>query len=1304
MGSGQGKVVPSGSNSADNMPFTERVKHDECYGKQTLKKEIKSFYRTKHDQFKEYVNMLDSKNAWRPTDALGYELDVPPYDFSSPHTGNKVEWDQFGERLKRFCWLLRTFDEIDGSFSHDHVPQEQLDSPDVNLAVNKIKDKRRGSSMYSAFQNVAADSPAATKELDDEWPLSDEEMIRHFNLAGSKAFLMDKNESQFNWHKLGDLTPRELQAEWHQILMVVLDTWPHPLQARQADKWSTQWASQEKLFPDYVRSVRDWARDYLIPGGQLPHGLAPITQVPRRLDENMRCHLAFLCKLFNHGPLAKLAVLAEQIEMVHQMLRLYDSFKLISAVLHEPGSEARLSLLLGIEDSTIASLERAEVELMTQSPRRQGCHMEFTPGPERRLPNCVNCKEEDLFERLGQHGSMSNTTPCQGCIGPRCTDRIEFHHNFVDWKQEEMAKRPDLKYNSKAWGWEWPNHPIHSRWKDGRNALACATQTGNEAMVDLLLVEHSDVLATTFGGDTVVHVAARFEQEMCLYNLLCHALKRTPICKIRADQLYGAQPVVDTRAIWYAPLDDIRSELVSCELDLKQETALHAEDHGLGDRELQGREHGNKNMTVNRCPCRSAYFLSPLNADFGSTSGDGVGSGLQSTFRPYKDCCGAVLKEHQITAKPRNGLDTDLLNTTAASETELASLLEKFDAELRQASAREQTDILKRTSVLKALEVFLHMRNEVGRTPLHAAAAMDRDQITKGLIALGCDPADRDRFGYSCLQMMVENIPSVAVIALDQYLIIDRPSRRKKFYLAPLENTDGTMAIPELQDDAPLTEPLARNIQPMNTNNEDDYKYPLPRSMLEEVIRHERLSITTHPVLRRLVKMKWDTFVWKYHVWSMICYSVFLGLWLAVAMLGPIHGTGTNSSTPFGAPPSDNRSDYTTNRVVVTTLAMLFAAYYIYNEVADRIYEKKVHRFHARMSSEIIRNKQFGAAYVSSWNAPDFEKSILQAKELEKAEFLKDRSNIIDLIALTCLPLSEIIQIATALTVHQASAGEEPHAGSTVSAVFLSFGLIAAFFNLLKFARAFSFWGTFMATLSRMLWDFIKFGGLFLTIWLPFTVIFMVFFQNSGVEDAEQYNEFGWAFFETFRLTMVDGTAPVQTVEGAVLYFCWLTLSAIVFLNLFIAMMSASFQDIYDRAKQVAAFERASVVLSCEVDLAGGGDTGFFYEMIFPWAGALDKLAIDWLEAGTGVTADYSEEVFNDDDNEEIDSIGSMRTKLFLITSQIRDTSEQIQGEVRQMQHDVEDLKGAVGTEALSRGASANPTSPQHRWSRLAPD
>jgi len=1285
MGSGQGKVAPGGYGGMQGrVPFAERVKQNEHYADGTLNQEIKDFYRAKHNQFEEYVNMLDSTNGWRPTDPLGYELDIPPYDFTSPHTGKKVEWDQFGERLKRFCWLLRTFDEIDGNFPDEHVAQEQLDSPDVSTAVNQIKRKRRNSSMCQESSDADKDSL---------FRLSDEEMIRHFNLAGTKTFLMEDG-TKFDWHRLGDLSPRELQAEWHQILMVVIDTWPEPLRARQGDQWSRRRAAREKLFKEYVQSVRDWAKNYLIPGGQPPHGLAPITQVPRRLEETMRCHLAFLCKLFNHGPLAKLAVLAEQVEMVHQMLRLYDSFKLISAVLHAPRSEARLILLLGIEDSTIANLTRHEVEEMTRSPRRQGCHMEFTPGPERRLFSCVNCREDDLFARLPASSSAGHSVQCQGCVGPRCTDRVVFYENFVDWKKEEESKRSGLRHCSQAWGWEWPNHPIHSRWKDGRNALACATQTGNAPMVDLLLAEHADILAVTFGGDTVVHVAARFEQEACLYNLLCHALKRMPISK-----MYDAEPAVGA-PVWYAPLDDIRTELVECELDLKQTTALD------GDSELQCREHGNENMAVNRCPCRSAYFLSPLNANFGSASDGSAGAGLQSKFRPYKDCCGAVLKEHQIKDKPRSRLDTDLLNTTAASETDLASLIERFDGELRRSLAKEQTDIEQRTSVLKALEVFLHMRNELGRTPLHAAAAMDRDQITKGLIALGCDPADRDRFGFSCLQMMVENIPSVAMVALDQYLNIDRPSRRKKFYLAELENTDETMAIPELENKEPLRAPLARNIQPMNTDTDVDYRYPLPRSMLEEVVRHDRMSITTHPVMKRLVKMKWNTFVWKYHVWSMICYSVFLGLWFAVALLGPIHGVGK----------SDNRSDYTVDRVAVTTLAMLFAAYYIYHEVADRIHEKKAHRFHARMSSEIIRNKQFGAAYVSAWNAPDFEKSIKEAKKREKAEFLKDRSNIIDLVALSCLPLSEVIQIATAVTVHQGQ-GEEPHVGSTVSAVFLSFGLIAAFFNLLKFARAFSFWGTFMATLSAMLWDFIKFGGLFLTIWLPFTVIFMVFFQNSGIEDAEAYDQFGWAFFETFKLTMVDGTAPLHTTEGAVLYFCWLTLSAIVFLNLFIAMMSASFQDIYDRAKQVAAFERASVVLSCEVDLAGGGDTGFFHELIFPWAGALDKLAIDWLQAGTGVTAEYSEDVFDDEDNEEQDTIGSMRTKLFLITSQIRDTSEQIQGDMRQMQNDIislnhtavhtaETIAGpaymqtAANERQQSRAASISPG----RWSRMAPE
>ena len=885
-------------------------------------------------------------------------------------------------------------------------------------------------------------------------------------------------------------------------------------------------------------------------------------------------------------------------------------------------------------------------------------------------PECVNCQEEDLQTRVRIDAPTRQTqmlNGCRGCVGPRCTDRVEFHANFVDWATDVRSKRPDIKYCAPAWGWDWPNHPIHSRWFDGRNALACAVQTGNEDITKLLLAEHSDVLATTYGGDTMLHVAARFEQEQCLYTLLSHCMERIPIVNPWSGRVSS-----------YMPLDDLRNVLIHCELDVKATKQESCASHGQRSISPTPKEGAGYSAYKDRCPCRSAYFVSPLNKDFADICGS-----LKNTFIPYEQCCGRILKEHQFVEKPRAAVDdnTDLLNTTGASQTDLPAKIERF-AEAEKANNVDRSGVSARTSALSALSLFLHMRNEMGRTPLHAAARMDRDQITKGLIALGCNPADRDRFGMSALQMMVENIPSMAMTALDQYAKIDRASRRKMFYLSELENTDVEYIFDwECRGlgDGPPGVHVVRNIQPVSPR---DYAMPLPRTMLQEIVDHKRRVLTTHPVIEQLVEMKWEVFAKKYHYFNMGLYAIFLMLWTVSAYLSPI----------YGGRHCENRSDYTWERILTVSLAIVLTAYYIKQEIEDTQLAKTFIEYYARMQIEILSNKNWGAAYVSYWNPNDYKKAIEDLGEAQQSSraYTDDKSNLIDLVALTCLPVSEIIQIITALSLHQGEMGSEPHAASQVSATFLSIGLVAAFLNLLKFTRAFSFWGSFMATLGRMFVDTMQFGALFLSVWIPFTIIFMLFLSNATEEawyEGASFDTFGWAFFSMFKLTMVDGGGAWQdTTQGAVLYFAWLTLSAIVFLNLFIAMMGQSFSDIYDQSKKVASFEKARVVCSCESSVAGSSTKW----SMAPWSGALDKLAVDWLTPESGDTGRFSETPFDDEDEEELDSIASMRTKLFLITTQIRENGEETQGILRALQENMSQMQAQVA--------------PQHgaHWSEFA--
>lgn len=84
-----------------------------------------------------------------------------------------------------------------------------------------------------------------------------------------------------------------------------------------------------------------------------------------------------------------------------------------------------------------------------------------------------------------------------------------------------------------------------------------------------------------------------------------------------------------------------------------------------------------------------------------------------------------------------------------------------------------------------------------------------------------------------------------------------------------------------------------------------------------------------------------------------------------------------------------------------------------------------------------------------------------------------------------------------------------------------------------------------------------------------------------------QYSNLGIGAISLFRMT--TGDVDYQTLENLQPTFMnafgmvWIFVSSIVFMNLFIAMLSNTYQTITDNATKVAAMERARIVLGCEL-------------------------------------------------------------------------------------------------------------------------
>ena len=135
-------------------------------------------------------------------------------------------------------------------------------------------------------------------------------------------------------------------------------------------------------------------------------------------------------------------------------------------------------------------------------------------------------------------------------------------------------------------------------------------------------------------------------------------------------------------------------------------------------------------------------------------------------------------------------------------------------------------------------------------------------------------------------------------------------------------------------------------------------------------------------------------------------------------------------------------------------------------------------------------------------------------------------------------------------------------------------GLVLAWYKTMKYLRAYSRFGPFVTMLDHIAKDAAKFFVLYIVLLAPMAVTFLMFAQKGAA-----YRSFSQALFAAYRLTNGDtswdefndghGENSRNTSEEEysmwlyIVYIYWTVISAIVMVNLLIAMMGQSFQDVY---------------------------------------------------------------------------------------------------------------------------------------------
>ena len=143
---------------------------------------------------------------------------------------------------------------------------------------------------------------------------------------------------------------------------------------------------------------------------------------------------------------------------------------------------------------------------------------------------------------------------------------------------------------------------------------------------------------------------------------------------------------------------------------------------------------------------------------------------------------------------------------------------------------------------------------------LQVSAEMNRSKAAKLLIAEGAPAGVYDNLGNSALSLLIEKIPEVALDAMDQFHSVDTINRKEFYFLNYLEGT-------KLKEQ----------------------KTPA-RTPLEIAVQNERYDIIMHPVMQRLIAVKWQMYgKWGANL-DLIINLVYTVLWTVIAVTLPSYG------------------------------------------------------------------------------------------------------------------------------------------------------------------------------------------------------------------------------------------------------------------------------------------------------------------------------------------------------------------------------------------------------------------------------
>ncbi|XP_057317372.1 uncharacterized protein LOC130662503 isoform X2 [Hydractinia symbiolongicarpus] len=413
------------------------------------------------------------------------------------------------------------------------------------------------------------------------------------------------------------------------------------------------------------------------------------------------------------------------------------------------------------------------------------------------------------------------------------------------------------------------------------------------------------------------------------------------------------------------------------------------------------------------------------------------------------------------------------------------------------------------------------------QTPIHFAAKKDASAALKMLLQYGADINDED---YK------KRTPLQALQALDQFYQTNRANRKQFFYLNYL--------VPPIEA-----------------------KECHAKSPLEVAVEYKQFQLLLHPVFQRLIEVQWQR-MGKWGIWFYgICNLLLSILW----------------TVRLCTIPTDANKIYKGNNEIVGVFLEVLAVvslFVLFGSEAREFYKAKKKNENYKQWREVELEKDLQYAHPR-W--PE-ERAYLEREMVSVLEntssYIRDKWNYFDWLTYTLMGATVILQVCN-VRLKTKEMNDSLRAVGSIMLIFL-------WLRMLKYARPFKTLGPFVVMLSHVTVDTLKIFHLSMHFFVPYIAAFWVIF---GMYNVEGYTtKEGELVYNIFQIMVVGdfnfnklkshSNKMAMLLCGTFIFF-----AGIICLNLFIALMSDTFQRVYDNAKANAVMERAASIIALEADI-----------------------------------------------------------------------------------------------------------------------